>query len=137
MQMESLKKGNWKTKKGWKPDSIDELLDSMGLEEVFQFHHGTRPPSTTTSLNCFIDWVATWEVPLLRVCQLAVHEPATSDHLGIAIDIDIQTLFQSKNSMNAPTQFHKLMVENKTAWGAYTNKIMQQCIEQKIHECTK
>ena len=65
-----------------------------------------------------------------------MNHAAKLDHLGIAIAINFQILFQSKNSMHAPTSFQKVIVENKLARDAYTQELIQQCTEQKIHECS-
>ena len=78
-----------------KDNSITALLEATGLIEVFQSKHSHSPDSSTTTPGRFIDRVAVSGVDLQRVTLLRANEPAKSDHLAIAIDIDLRILFNN------------------------------------------
>ena len=125
-----------------KRHSIEALLQSRGLLEVFMQHHNDTPSSTTTTENRFLDRVAVWNVPLHRVTLLGVHHPAQSDHLGIAIDINTNDLFGCQYSPLQQSSLRRLTLNNKQACMNYqTNAIKQitthnilkraECLHQK------
>ena len=50
----------------FKKYSSEALMEDTVLIKVFQQQHGSRPSSKTTTPNRFIDWIATWNIPVTR-----------------------------------------------------------------------
>jgi len=123
--------------RSFKKYSIEYHLENTGLTEVFQQWHGVQPSSTTTTLNRFINWIATWNIPVTHASTLGVHHPTQSDHLGIVIDLDTSAISDGIYSPLQPASFWCLMVENQQTQENHSNQMLQQVKEHKILECTK
>ena len=77
-----------------------------------------------TTQGRVIDRVATWNLPLLRVTLLAVHTPAHSDHLGMAVDIDLQAFFGGTHSLLLQVAPRKLSVLNRQSRITYKKLVL-------------
>jgi len=112
------------TQTGLKPFSIEWLHINTGMDDPFINLFGSRPSTTTIIPNHDLGWVLSWGIQLSSLSVLPINNPATSDHLGISIDIDIKKLFGSSNGcFSQPTQ-QKLTSKNiqaRTKYIAYIN----------------
>ena len=117
-----------------KPGSISWLFEQTELLEVFDSHHNTIPDSTTTTPGRFIDRVAVYGISVQRAALLRANTPAKSDHLGIAIDLDLKYLFNNACSPLATPQPWKLTSGNKMSVQKYIAFIQKQFNEHKIVE---
>ena len=117
-----------------KQGSISWLLEQTGLVEVFDSHHRTIPDSSTTTPGRFIDRVAVHGIPIHRVTLLRAHMPAKSDHLGIAIDLDLKYLFNNACSPLVQPEPRKLTSGNAASVQKYISFINKQFHEHKIVE---
>ena len=116
------------------PGSVAWLLESAGLREVFDSRHNDVPESTTTTSGRFIDRVAVSGIGVQRATLLRAHEPAHSDHLGIAVDLDLKYLFDNACSSLVQQQPRKLTSGNKTAVQKYLTFVQKQFSEHRIWE---
>jgi len=66
--------------------------------------------------------------------RLGEHFPAMSDHLGIAVDIDMATLFGGQYSTLSQAQFRKLSIKNRKTRKTYEADILKQWVEHQIYE---
>jgi hypothetical protein len=105
---------------------------SIGLTEVFQARHQAEPDFTTTTLGRFIDRVAAFSIPVNRVTLLQAHEPAKSDHLGIAVDLDLHYLFNNACSPLVQLTPRKLTSGNQESVNKYVAFIKKQFIETRL-----
>ena len=117
-----------------KKGSISWLLEHTGLHEVFDHQHSITPDSTTTTPGRFIDRVAVHGIRIQRVTLLNAHTPAKSDHLGIAIDLDMKYLFDHACSPLVQPSPRKLTSGNAAAVQKYIAFINKQFNEHKIVE---
>ena len=115
-----------------KENSISALLEATGLQEVFESHHGHRPDSTTTTPGRFIDRVAVSGIDVQRVTLLRANEPAKSDHLAIAVDINLKALFNNACSPLTRQPPRKLTSDNPDAVRKYISFLQKQFDEHKI-----
>ena len=90
------------------------------------------PDSTTTTPGRFIDRVAVYGIPVQRVTLLRLNEPANSDHLGIAVDLDLRALFTNACSPLARQQPRRLSSGNSVAVAKYIGFINKQFEAHKI-----
>jgi hypothetical protein len=120
--------------KGIKPHSIEWLRVEHGLDDPFIEPFGGRPPTTTINNGRDIDFVFTWGVQTDSVTTLAVNTPASSDHLGICIDINTETLFQCKYDKLSSCPRRKLTLNNVKTKLNYISYITKQWTEQKFFQ---
>ena len=117
-----------------KPGSISWLLDETDMAEVFAARHNVEPDSTTTTPRRFIDRVAVSGIPIERVTLLAANVPATSDHLGIVVDLDLKYLFTNSCSPLVSPHPRKLTTGNIEAVKKYIDFVKRQFTEHRIVE---
>jgi hypothetical protein len=120
-----------------KAGSISYLFEQTELSEVFDLHHNQVPDSTTTTPGRFIDRVGVYGIPVQRVTLLRANEPAKSDHLGIAIDLDLRYIFNNACSPLKSPAPRKLTSGNSAAVEKYIAFIQKQFAEHKIVERCK
>ena len=114
--------------------SIEFLLQQTGLTEVFQHRHQQIPDSTTTTPGRCIDRMATWGVEVQRATLLRANEPATSDHLAIVIDVNINILFRQSCSSFTQPKGRKLTSGNPETVKKYVSFLKTQFQNHKIFE---
>jgi hypothetical protein len=117
MQMRLRRKQpkNGETKQG----SISSLLEQTGLEDVFDIRHQATPDSSTTTPGHYIDRVAVYGIKVQHATILRAHEPAKSDHLGIAVDLDLKYIFNNACSPLVYPEPRKLTSGNAEAVKKY------------------
>lgn len=119
-----------------KHHTIEWLRLETGLDDPFIQIHGHRPTTTTIHPNRDIDYVLTWQVPIQYISLLPLNIPASSDHFGICLDIDIATLFETSYSELTQPSRRLLTSANIRARDNYINKVKQDWAANKIHERT-
>jgi hypothetical protein len=112
------------TTKGVKPYTIKWLKIVTGMDDPFIKLHGSRPPTTTIHKDCGIDTIFTWNVCPIAISTLPVNTPASSNHLGLLLDIDISTLFNSKVCAATPQMRQSLTSQNVKAREKYINFLL-------------
>jgi hypothetical protein len=119
-----------------RPYTIEWLRITCGLLDPFVELHGHRPNSTTINPNRDIDYVFTWNISPVHISTLPIHTPASSDHLGILIDFDLATFFETSFSdiASPPTRF--LTSGNKKSVDSYTAFLLDQFSNHKIQQRT-
>jgi hypothetical protein len=122
------------TTKGVKLHSIEWLRLEHGLDDPFIEPFGRRPPTTTINNGRDIDFIYTWGVQTDRITTLAVNNPANSDHLGVCIDINTETLFQCKYDKLSSCPRRKLTLNNVKAKIHYIYYMTKQWKEQKFFQ---
>ena len=114
------------------PGSIAWLFEQAELTDVFEACHSTTPDSTTTTPGRYIDRVGIYGIPIQRATLLRAHTPAKSDHLGIAVDLDLTYLFNHACSPLVPPKPRKLTSGNNDAVQKYIAFVQKQFTEHKI-----
>ncbi len=102
-----------------KTDTIEWLRQEHGLIDPFMEMFQQRPQSTTIHQKRDIDYILTHNIPFNGITLLAPDTPATSDHYGICIDINIAKLFDSSYSDLAQISPRRLTVDNVKAKKEY------------------
>jgi hypothetical protein len=121
-----------------KQGSISWLLEQTELQEVFKLQHSSHPDSTTTTPGRFIDRVAVYGIPIQRVTLLRANEPGKSDHMGIAVDLDLKFLFTNACSPLVFPTPRKLTSGNTKSVKKYIEFVQKQFTIHKIVErCRK
>jgi len=83
-----------------------------GMTDPFITINGGRPPTTTIHDKRDIDYILTWQVPVININTLPHQSIAMSDHLAIMMDIDIQSLFGRKYSALSQPMRRQLTLKN-------------------------
>lgn len=78
--------------------------------------------------------MAVYGIQIERVTLLRANTPAKSDHLGIAVDLDLKYLFNNACSPLAQPKPRKLTSGNKASVQKYISFIQKQFSEHKIVE---
>jgi hypothetical protein len=117
-----------------KPFSIEWLRIERGLDDPFLMLIGSLPNSTTTTPQRDIDYVLTHGIQAKSISTLQINNPAQSDHLGIVIDFDLETLFSSRFSTIQETVPRLLNAGNKSSVDAYIKYVCAQCADHKLLE---
>ena len=76
--------------------------------------------------------MAVYGIQVQRVTLLRAHEPAKSDHLGIAIDLDLRYLFTNAYSPLVQPEQRKLTSGNSNSVKKYVEFIKKQFNEHRI-----
>jgi hypothetical protein len=126
-----------RTSQGIKMHSIEWLRLEHDLQDPFINLTGNRPPSTTIFEGRDIDYVLTHGIDVKHIMTLHIDNPATSDHLGITIDIDTSFLFNATYSTLGNPPRRKLTLNNIGAKKTYTKYIINNIEEQHLLESTK
>jgi hypothetical protein len=122
------------TSKGVKKYSIEWLRLEHGMDDPFTYHFGKRPPTTTINNGRDIDFIYTWGLQTEHVSTLAVNTPANSDHLGICIDINIESIFECRYDKLSSNPRRKLTLKNVKAKIRYISYITEQWKEQNYFQ---
>ncbi len=80
------------------PHSMEWLRLRQGMEGPFITLTGHPPISTTQTPEWDIDFVLTYGITPDSISTIPLNNPATSDHIGIILDINLATHFDSKFS---------------------------------------
>ncbi len=71
--------------------SIEWLEFQRGMSDPFTQLVGRHPNSTTHTPNSDIDYIYTYGIQPCAISTLQINFPATSNHLAIAFDLDLET----------------------------------------------
>lgn len=97
--------------------------------DVFEARHHILPDSSTTTPGRYIDRVVVSGISIEQVTLLKAHEPAESDHLGIAVDLDLHHIFNNACSPLSSPEPRKLTSGNEAAVKKYVSFIQKQFAE--------
>jgi hypothetical protein len=119
-------------------DTIKWLQQEHGLSDPFVEMFQTRLSSTTIHPNRYIDFIITHNIATTGITLLTLDSPATTDHFGICIDIDIAQLFISTYSDLASLPTRRLTVGNTKAKKEYkklaTKIFIEACYWEQSNE---
>jgi hypothetical protein len=99
--------------RGIKPFSIKWLHLQCRMDDPFISLVGRWPNSTTQTPNRDIDFILSYGIKVKNISTLTPNIPAHSGHLGVVVDIDINSYFQSSYSdiySNLPLLWPQAMV---------------------------
>lgn len=105
-----------------------------GMTDPFITINGGRPPTTTIHDKRDIDYILTWQVPVININTLPHQSIAMSDHLAIMMDIDIQSLFGRKYSALSQPMWRQLTLKNISSKKKYINYITKEWDNNKLFE---
>jgi hypothetical protein len=128
--------GECHTSTGLKKHSIEWLKVEHDLSDPFVEITGNRPPTTTMSKGRDIDYIYTHGVKVTHITTLPIDNPANSDHIGIAFDIDTSLLFNAQYSTLGNIPQRKLTVNNIKAKTSYIQYLLSRLQEGRIKEQT-
>lgn len=114
------------TKSSIRPYSIEWLRLRRGLEDPFVALMGWRPNSTTQMPGCDIDYILTYGISINSITTIPINCPATSDHLGMILDIDMQHHFSTTFSEFQINHPRSLTSENKKSVDTYLTYVHKQ-----------
>jgi hypothetical protein len=114
------------TKHTIKKYSIEWLRVTYGLTDPFIELLQQRPNTTTLTPNRDIDYILTYGFPTQHITTLGMNNPATSDHLGIGIDINVEDLFQGTYSTLHQQPRRILTLNNARAKRSYIQYIIKE-----------
>jgi hypothetical protein len=117
-----------------KHKTIEWLRQEHGLIDPFIELFQNRPSSTTIHPHRDIDYILTHNIPTTGITLLTPDTPATSDHCGLCIDIDIAQLFNSTYSDLAATPMQRLTMDNVKAKKEYENLATKLFLEARYWE---
>jgi hypothetical protein len=114
------------TKQTLKHHSIEWLRIEHGMTNPFVDLMQKRPDTTTLTPGRDIDYILTYGVEVQHITTLGMHKPASSDHQGIGIDIDISSLFNGQYSTITQAPRRILTMNNIRAKLAYIKYITEE-----------
>jgi hypothetical protein len=120
--------------KSVKPYSIEWLRLQRGMEDPFIQLMNSRPNSTTIIPNRDIDFILTYGIHVTNISTLSPNLPATSDHLGIILDIDLASHFSSSYSDLGSQSPRMLTSGNRRSVKIYTEFVSNQVKTHKLAE---
>jgi len=96
------------------------------MDDPFVALTGHRPNSTTQTPRRDIDYVLTFGIAAESISTILINNPATSDHLGIILDINLAAHFSSAFSEIHSMPSHSLTSGNKSSVDAYLSYVHKQ-----------
>jgi hypothetical protein len=102
------------------------------MEDPFVKLVNFRPNSTTVIPNRDIDFILTYGINVTNISTLSPNSPATLDHLGIILDIDLASHFSSTYSDLGSLPYRMLTSGNWRSVEMYTNYVSDQVKTHKL-----
>jgi len=120
------------TSKDTKAFSIEWLRIQRGMDDPIRILLGQHPNSTTIHPNRDIDFILTFGNDVDNISTLIPDYPAHSDHLGIALDVNLKRFFSSTFSDASYCPPQSLSSGNGKSVTKYINYVSVQFLIHKI-----
>jgi hypothetical protein len=112
--------------------TIEWLREEYSLDDPFIDIMGKRPQTTTKHPDRDIDYILTYGIQASGISMLTLDYPASSDHRGMCIDIDIQQYFYAPYGTLGPTNPRLLTMGNVQAKTKHEKYIKEQFLHHKL-----
>jgi hypothetical protein len=120
--------------KGLKKHSIEWLRIQHGMDDPFISLAGSRPKSSTLIPNRHINFVLTYGILILNISTMSPNTPSHSDHLGMILNIDLQSFFSSSYSQLQDQIPRVLTPGNEQSVNTYIKYVQDQVGHHRLDE---